>query len=137
MSARANYSDQLRHPLWQKRRLEVLQAAQWKCIDCDDGERTLNVHHLKYRRGAKPWESPDHDLAVLCEDCHLIRHLRESAKSADAEKSLEEAINEAAIMLVETPSRETRISAARVMAHLIRARSPEQVARMEIAKGLR
>lgn len=68
------YSDDLKDPRWQRKRLERLQLAAWCCEDCDSDAKTLHVHHKFYRRGAKPWEYEDHELLVLCEDCHADRH---------------------------------------------------------------
>lgn len=42
----------------------------------------LNVHHIKYKRGAKPWEYADEDLITLCEECHHATH--EQKKSLDS-----------------------------------------------------
>jgi hypothetical protein len=64
------YTEQLKHPKWQKRRLQILEKTDFKCSLCGDGERTLHVHHKLYRSGAMPWEYEDNDLAVLCETCH-------------------------------------------------------------------
>lgn len=69
-----SYSELLRDPRWQKKRLETLERAGWKCHNCKDTTSTLNVHHKQYRRGAAPWDYPDHDLQVLCETCHELEH---------------------------------------------------------------
>lgn len=70
----SNYSDLLRDPRWQRRRLEILSKTDFHCDECGSGEKTLNVHHLRYRKGAKPWEYEDQDLRALCEDCHEQVH---------------------------------------------------------------
>jgi hypothetical protein len=70
----SSYAELLRDPRWQKRRLEMLEKAGWACAECGDKERTLHVHHLRYRRGLKPWEYGDGELLVLCEDCHTRWH---------------------------------------------------------------
>jgi hypothetical protein len=67
----AAYSDLLKDPRWQKKRLEVLEAAGWSCERCGDKTRTLHVHHKKYRRGADPWEYDREELQSLCEPCHV------------------------------------------------------------------
>jgi len=64
------YSEKLKDPRWQKRRLEVLAAANWTCSTCDATEKTLHVHHNFYRSKTEPWDYPDHALSVLCESCH-------------------------------------------------------------------
>lgn len=68
------YSDQLLSPKWQKLRLEVMQAADWKCERCGDDETTLHVHHPEYRRNAMAWEYEPHELRCLCESCHGLEH---------------------------------------------------------------
>lgn len=60
----------LKHPKWQKKRLEVLNRDKWCCVKCKDTETTLHIHHLKYT--GKPWEAPKKDLVTLCADCHLF-----------------------------------------------------------------
>lgn len=69
-----SYSDRLKDPRWQRRRLEMLQAADFSCSCCDSKVKTLHVHHPLYRKGAMPWEYEDHELEVLCEDCHEAGH---------------------------------------------------------------
>jgi hypothetical protein len=65
------YAEKLKDPRWQKRRLEVLQAYDFKCCDCGADDKTLHVHHMIYRKGKEPWDyEPMADLVALCEDCH-------------------------------------------------------------------
>lgn len=66
----SNYTELLKHPNWQKKRLEIMHRADFRCEICGDNENMLQVHHLKYRKGAKPWEYGDEELACLCESCH-------------------------------------------------------------------
>ena len=66
------YSEKLKHPKWQKKRLEALQDAGWKCQRCEDSETELHVHHLKYH--GDPWDVPLSFLAVLCSMCHESAH---------------------------------------------------------------
>jgi hypothetical protein len=40
------------------------------CQECLSKDKTLNVHHLIYRKGANPWDYEPCDLKTLCEDCH-------------------------------------------------------------------
>jgi hypothetical protein len=63
------YSDKLKDPRWQKKRLEVLQRDGWTCQNCADKSSTLHVHHKTYRQ-SDPWDSPMWDLITLCESCH-------------------------------------------------------------------
>jgi hypothetical protein len=64
------YSEKLRDPRWQRKRLEILSRDNWTCQACDEKEDTLHVHHLKYLRGRDPWDYEDKDLITLCEYCH-------------------------------------------------------------------
>ena len=62
------YSDKLKDPRWQKKRLEILERDNWTCQKCMDKEITLHVHHLKYN--GNPWELDEGDLITLCKHCH-------------------------------------------------------------------
>jgi hypothetical protein len=64
------YIDLLRHPKWQKKRLEIFNRDSFKCRRCDDTESNLQVHHLYYNFDLQPWEYPDTALITLCELCH-------------------------------------------------------------------
>lgn len=69
-----NYPEQWKDPRWQRKRLEAMNRADWKCENCDDKETTLNVHHKLYIKGRMVWEYELHELAVLCEPCHQEEH---------------------------------------------------------------
>jgi hypothetical protein len=69
------YGEQLKHPNWQRVRLEVLNAGGWKCAGCLDTETTLHVHHKRYIKGHLAWEYPLDNFTVLCEPCHAMAHL--------------------------------------------------------------
>jgi hypothetical protein len=66
----AKYKD----PRWQKKRLEVMQNANFKCESCGDDGKTLNVHHKSYKKNHDPWEYECYELECLCEDCHREKH---------------------------------------------------------------
>ena len=68
------YSEKLKDPRWQRKRLEVLERNDFHCEMCGDGEATLHVHHKTYFKGREPWEYDADQLAALCEECHGIRH---------------------------------------------------------------
>jgi hypothetical protein len=68
------YREQMLDPRWQRRRLEMLNAAGWACAQCDDGSRTLHVHHRQYFKGRLLWEYSDLELVVLCDVCHSVEH---------------------------------------------------------------
>lgn len=74
MQMKMTYSEQLRHPNWQRKRLEMLQAANFECSNCGDKETTLHVHHKQYLKGHMAWEYNEHQLEVLCEQCHELAH---------------------------------------------------------------
>lgn len=65
---RKTYSEKLKDPRWQRRRLEILERDGWTCQHCDSKDKTLHVHHKWY--DGDPWESQDQALETLCEDCH-------------------------------------------------------------------
>lgn len=69
------YSEKLKDPRWQKKRLEILNRDDWTCRYCGDKETTLHVHHELYTKGADPWDYDDYLLTTLCEECHEINHL--------------------------------------------------------------
>ena len=68
----SRYSELLRDPRWQRKRLEVLQRENFQCEMCDSRTTTLNVHHRYYVAHRLPWEYPDFCYQCLCEDCHAI-----------------------------------------------------------------
>ena len=64
------YSEKLKDPRWQKKRLEIFERDKWTCQICGDIDKTLHVHHIKYIYGKNPWDVPDYYLLTLCEECH-------------------------------------------------------------------
>jgi hypothetical protein len=72
--AKMAYAEQLKHPKWQRKRLEMLSAADFTCKACGTTEKTLHVHHKQYVKGRMAWEYSAEELAVLCEDCHEDQH---------------------------------------------------------------
>lgn len=71
---KSNYGEKLRSPKWQKRRLEILNRDQFACRLCGDKETQLHVHHLRYEKGADPWDYNDGSLLTVCENCHEELH---------------------------------------------------------------
>jgi hypothetical protein len=82
MSDKRTYSEKLRDPRWQKRRLEIMQRDKFSCRKCCDDTSTLNVHHRWYERGKEPWESTDECLVTLCERCHAAETEERQAEEA-------------------------------------------------------
>lgn len=76
MIQQKTYSELLRSPHWQKKRLEIMNRDKFICQRCGSENKTLHVHHFKYIDGRMPWDYPDYMLTTLCEDCHLIEHLK-------------------------------------------------------------
>lgn len=68
------YSDQLKRPEWQRKRLEVLEAAGWQCQSCDAADKTLHVHHKQYIKGRSAWDYEISNFEALCENCHAESH---------------------------------------------------------------
>lgn len=71
MATKATYSEKLRDPRWQKRRLEIMQRAEFKCECCGDEKTEFHIHHTKYT--GEPWQAPDEALECLCRECHFIK----------------------------------------------------------------
>lgn len=68
------YAEKLRDPRWQKKRLQVMERAGFKCDDCGREDQPLNVHHRQYFKGREPWDYEDGQLACLCDECHAEAH---------------------------------------------------------------
>lgn len=79
----SSYSEKLRDPRWQKKRLAIMNRDGFACRDCKSSTNTLNVHHCHYQRG-EPWGIADVFLLTLCEECHVTRGDLES----EAKRSL-------------------------------------------------
>ena len=76
---KTTYSELLKDPRWQKKRLEIFQRDNFTCRACDFGNRTLHIHHTTYDKDLLPWEYENDDLITLCEDCHKIITIIEKA----------------------------------------------------------
>ena len=70
----SKYSEKLKDPRWQKKRLEILERDDWKCQRCEDEKETLHVHHTKYIKEQEPWEYEDFQYITLCSSCHEVEH---------------------------------------------------------------
>lgn len=68
--SKLSYAEQLKHPNWQRRRLQIMERDGFKCANCGDSESQLHVHHKQYRKGAMAWEYSDFELMTLCANCH-------------------------------------------------------------------
>lgn len=71
-----SYSQKLKSPKWQKKRLEVLSRDEFKCTLCGNDQLTLHVHHHSYEKTRNPWDSPLEELTTYCHVCHeMVEHL--------------------------------------------------------------
>jgi hypothetical protein len=77
------YSDKLKDPRWQKKRLEIFERDGWQCGFCGTKSETLHVHHLIYQHGKEPWDCHEENLLTLCSDCHQAEF--EERKNSEAE----------------------------------------------------
>jgi len=71
------YYQQMQHPLWQKKRLRVMEFHEFKCQECEAEEEQLHVHHPMYKRGAMIWDYTISELMCLCEACHKETHKKD------------------------------------------------------------
>lgn len=65
-----NYSEKLKDPRWQKKRLEVMQRDNFTCVKCGEDKIQLQIHHLKYEN--EPWDVHFDFLQTLCKYCHEV-----------------------------------------------------------------
>src|SRR5690606_20380662 len=69
------YSEALKHPKWQRKRLHIFQRDGWMCVKCRNRDRELHAHHTYYMPNRAPWEYPDDSIITLCSDCHYLEHI--------------------------------------------------------------
>ena len=67
---KVKYSEKLKDPRWQKKRLEIFNRDNFACRGCHCDFEMLAVHHAKYLPNTEPWDYPDCLLITLCESCH-------------------------------------------------------------------
>jgi hypothetical protein len=68
-------AEQYNHPLWQKKRLEVMQRDHFHCMFCGSREKQLHVHHNTYD-GAYLWTCSLASMITVCGECHEKMHGR-------------------------------------------------------------
>lgn len=76
----SSYSEKLKDPRWQKRRLKVMEYAHWRCQICGAKDNTLHCHHSYYTRGKLPWQYPDGAIICICDTCHEKIHGRKPSR---------------------------------------------------------
>lgn len=74
------YSELLQDPRWQKKRLEILEYAGWRCQICGAQNITLHVHHSRYIKNKKPWQYPNGSLIAVCKPHHEMLHPEKKKK---------------------------------------------------------
>ena len=95
------YSDKLRNPRWQKRRLQILARDAFTCALCGDTETELHVHHNRYTAyGTPPWLYDDEDLVTLCAHCHLV--VESTKGTSEIKKILKFKNHESGLVLIIT-----------------------------------
>lgn len=70
MAKAKSYSEKLKDPRWQKKRLEIFQRDNFTCQKCGSTDKTLVVHHFEY--SGEPWDSENKKLITVCEICHDV-----------------------------------------------------------------
>ena len=78
-----NYSEQLKSPMWQKKRLKIMERDNFSCSCCKSNHKQLNVHHYKYKPFKMAWEYEDNMLTTLCDDCHKLIHSVQDSFNVD------------------------------------------------------
>jgi len=68
----SKYSEKLKDPRWQKKRLEVFNRDGFECSNCGNKDSMLAVHHLYYEKDKDPWDYPLEAFKTFCEECHEI-----------------------------------------------------------------
>lgn len=68
------YSERLKNPKWQRKRLEIMERDGFACVKCGNKKETLNVHHVRYKRNTDPWDYSNINLITLCVSCHGVEH---------------------------------------------------------------
>jgi hypothetical protein len=68
------YSEKLKDPRWQKKRLEIFQRDKFSCVICQAEDITLHAHHVAYEKDTEPWEYDNKNIVTLCEECHTEIH---------------------------------------------------------------
>jgi hypothetical protein len=79
------YSDKLKDPKWQNKRLEILNRDGFKCLACGDTKNTLHVHHCYYVSGREPWQYGGKALKTLCTKCHDAVHMRNESGEEESD----------------------------------------------------
>lgn len=82
------YSDKLKDPRWQKKRLQIFERDHWTCQWCFGTTKTLAVHHKVYKSKIEPWDYEDSELLTVCEDCHQYDYDERASAEHDLLRAL-------------------------------------------------
>lgn len=72
-----SYSEKLKDPRWQIKRLRIFERDNFACRVCYRKDMELQVHHIDYFPGVDPWDYPNHMLTTLCKEHHEFELGRE------------------------------------------------------------
>ena len=78
-NAHGTYGASLLDIRWKKKRKEILDRDNYRCVNCSSTEN-LQVHHRQYhfeikvRKFKEPWDYPHALMITLCETCHQRGH---------------------------------------------------------------
>lgn len=82
------YSEKLKDPRWQKKRLEIFERDRWSCQGCGDRNSTLHIHHTHYSLNTDPWDYSNDVLITLCDMCHAFEHAKKTCPSCGEKRLL-------------------------------------------------
>jgi 5-methylcytosine-specific restriction endonuclease McrA len=68
------YKQQLQNPLWQKKRLEIMQRDNFTCLMCNSNKHQLHIHHLYYEKNTEIYNYDNECYLTLCNICHDFFH---------------------------------------------------------------
>ena len=68
------FKEQIKHPKWQKKRLDILERDEYICQNCHVDDETLHVHHFTYKSNTNLWDYDNNNLITFCERCHKDWH---------------------------------------------------------------
>lgn len=69
-----SYSEKLKDPRWQRKRLQILERDEWACQGCGETMEALHIHHIDHKKGCDPWDYDDSELITFCGKCHKWEH---------------------------------------------------------------
>jgi 5-methylcytosine-specific restriction endonuclease McrA len=70
---RWRYRRMLRSPEWIRFRAAYWQRHPYRCVICGRTDH-VQIHHVRYIFGRRPWDYPESLLRGLCDGCHRQQH---------------------------------------------------------------